>query len=229
MHRCPDMMSPRPLRRGFTLIETVFAMVIVAVTSIGFMASVVYSARQSAANTDHLYAVHLAGKYAAMIRAGNFAQLGDTNTSATEYESQFLTPVTVRPDPQFPTSTQQYTVTIRFTGWGRVQSATNNGLTATLPTGQQNWVTNEWAGHYVTITGGTGRTQIMRITANTGNTLTVTQDLTGASGTSWTLNPDSTSQFFINDGKTARVQVSWGNGQNFRTVERVVYVRRPAS
>jgi hypothetical protein len=137
--------------------------------------------------------------------------------------------VSLKTDPQFPTSTQQYTVNIRFTGWGTVQSASNNGLTATLPTGQQNWVTNEWAGHYVTITEGTGRTQIMRITANTGNTLSVTRDLTGTSTTGWTLNPDSSSRFYINDGKTARIQVTWGNSQNFRTVDRTVFVRRPAS
>jgi prepilin-type N-terminal cleavage/methylation domain-containing protein len=216
-------------RSGFTLVEVVIAMVIVAVTSIGFVASVIFSSRQSATNTDHLYAIQLAAKYGAMVRASNFTRLGDTTTSAGAYERQFLSPLTTHVDDQYPNSTTAFTVRVLFSGWGTVRSATPNTLTANLPAGQQPWGAGEWVGHYVVIAKGTGRTQVMRITANTGGTLTVTSDLTGATAGNWTQTPDTTSQFYINNGKTARIAVSWGDGANFRTVNRTVFVRRPSN
>ena len=51
------------------------------------------------------------------------------------------------------------------------------------------------------ITNGQGEGQIRRITANTTNTLSVTP--------AWTVNPDASSFFMIDGGKTATATVSW--------------------
>ena len=212
--------------KGLVLVEAVFAVVLVATTSLAFVAALIFSARQSETNSEHLYAVHLAGKWGHMLRAANPTRLGDQTTSGTAFERQFYAPQIVPGDPTHASVAPQYTVTCRFTGWGAVSSAATNSLTASFPTGVDPWIPGEWVGHYVTITEGTGRTQIMRITGNTASTLAVTADLTGATTTPWTRTPDSTSRFFINDGRTVRVRVTWGDGSRHQTVDRTVFIRR---
>lgn len=208
------------------MVEAVFAVVLVATTTLAFVAALIFSARQAETNSEHLYAVHLAAKWGHMLRAANPTRLGDQSTSGTAFEQQFYTPQSVSGDPTHPAVAPQYTVTCRFTGWGAVTSAGANNLTASFPAGVDPWIPGEWVGHYVTITAGTGRTQIMRITANTANTLSVTADLTGATNTTWGQTPDTTSRFFINDGKTVRVRVTWGDGSRHQTVDRTVFIRR---
>jgi len=118
-------------------------------------------------------------------------------------------------------------VTVRFKGWGQVASAATNSLTATIPATQSSWTANEWVGHDVMIVSGIGVNQIMRITANNNNTLTVDSKITTAasSGGGWmSAVPNNTSQFRINNGKHAEITVTWGNGANYRTLRQNVFI-----
>ena len=213
-------------KRGMVLLEAVFAVAIIAITTLAFISALVFTARQAEINTQHLYGVNLAAKYAAMIRASKTEYLGNPAAPANAFSRQFLQPQTVYGNPSEPSAGETYTVSFQFAGWGGVASATANTLTATFPPGLSPWKTNEWIGHYVTITEGLGRTQIMRIKSNTANTLSLTADLTGATTKNWTLIPDTSSKFYIDDGKTVRISVVWGDGSRHQTVNRTVFVGR---
>jgi type II secretory pathway pseudopilin PulG len=213
-------------QKGMVLVEAVFAVAIIAITTLAFISAMVFTARQAEVNTQHLYGVNLAVKYASMIRASTPAYLGDQAAPSGAFARLFLTPQTVYSNPSEPSASTIYNVSFTFTGWGSVASATGNSLTASFPAGLSAWNTNEWTGHYVTITEGLGRTQIMRIQSNTANTLSLTADLTGATSTNWSLNPDSTSKFYIDDGKTARITITWGDGSRHQTINRTVFVAR---
>lgn len=214
------------LKKGMVLLEAVFAVAIIAITTLAFISALIFTARQAEINTQHLYGVNLAAKYAALIRASNSTNLGDTNAPANAFARQFLAPQTAYSNPSEHSAGIAYNVSFVFTGWGSVASATANTLTATFPPGLSPWKVNEWTGHYVTITEGLGRTQIMRIKSNTANTLTLTADLTGATTTNWTMTPNTTSKFYIDDGKTARITIVWGDGSRHQTINRTVFLQR---
>ena len=213
-------------QKGMVLLEAVFAVAIIAVTTLAFISALVFTARQAQINTEHLHGVNLAAKYAAMIHSCKPVNLGNSAAPSNAFARQFLSPHTVYGNPSDPSAGPAYTVSFLFTGWGGVASASPNTLTATFPPGLSPWRVNEWVGHYVTITEGLGRTQIMRIQSNTANTLNVTSDLTGATTTNWTLTPDATSKFYIDDGKTARITVAWGDGSRHKTINRTVFIGR---
>jgi RHS repeat-associated protein len=73
------------------------------------------------------------------------------------------------------------------------QNGTSSGsnTATTLNDLTQSWTVNQWVGHTVAITSGTGAGQLARITANTANQLTVS--------TPWTTTPDATSSYAILD------------------------------
>ncbi|RLI83693.1 hypothetical protein DRP04_00810 [Archaeoglobales archaeon] len=73
---------------------------------------------------------------------------------------------------------------------GNVTSATANTLTDS----SKNWGTDIWKDMYVEITGGTGAGQIRRISGNTSDTITVTEN--------WSETPDETSTYRIFGGIT---------------------------
>src|SRR3972149_4809346 len=75
---------------------------------------------------------------------------------------------------------------------GTVTSSTSSTLTDSL----KSWVTNEWAGYTVTILVGMGAGQFRSITSNTSSALTISPD--------WTTNPDTTSQYRIEESKDKR-------------------------
>ena len=220
-----------------TLIEVLISLLFLAVTIVAFFAGLLVSTRAGSTNREYLYATQLMNTVENGLRAGNFTSLGDANTSSTAYEYQFLHMPDVYgdPDPKNRVNTFAYKTAITFTGWGTVATATGTTLQANFPTGLQQWATNEWAGHYVTIPSGKGAGQIMYIKSNTGNTLTLTADFAGAGSTAWTVIPNTTSTFLIDDAKTARIQITYTDGmwdsvaQTFRVLQmnRTVVVTRP--
>jgi len=68
---------------------------------------------------------------------------------------------------------------------GTAESGTANTLTDS----DQSWATDEWVGHNVYITAGTGAGQTRTVTGNNATTLTVSSN--------WTTNPDATSQYIV--------------------------------
>ncbi len=80
------------------------------------------------------------------------------------------------------------------TGTAAGSTNVNNSATSTLQaTPNPKWVTNQWAGYYLRITGGLGMGQVRVIVSNTADTLTLSRywhDL---------MLPDATSTFVIND------------------------------
>ncbi|MBX7245392.1 MAG: prepilin-type N-terminal cleavage/methylation domain-containing protein [Candidatus Sumerlaeaceae bacterium] len=213
--------------RAFTFIEVMVSLMVTLVVALGFIASVIYSSKQADLSRDHLYGLQAMDAFQGQVQASNVVLLGEVSTTTpTVYEARFRNPMSITPDYTNPTINYTYTANFTFTGWGKVVSATANTLTCGIATNQSNWTTNEWVGHYVTIASGKGAGQIMRITANTGNVLTVSADLGGVSNTNWAINPDNTSTYYIDDGKTVRIRVTWGDASRYRTMNRTVLVPR---
>src|SRR5205085_1044167 len=77
---------------------------------------------------------------------------------------------------------------------GTITAPTDSGTASaggasTLTDGTKSWVTNQWAGGSVTITGGAGVGQTADVVSNTGTVLTI-------SGV-WTVNPTGTSVYTV--------------------------------
>lgn len=68
-------------------------------------------------------------------------------------------------------------------------TATGTHSATTLQDTSKSWTTNQWAGYYVKITGGTNADEVVKILSNTSNTLTV--------DTSWITTVDNTSTYQI--------------------------------
>ena len=232
----------RGRQRGFTLVEVVIALVITLFTSVGFMASIIYSSREADRNRNHVYAIQVAEMMTARVRGGTFVAMGVTPATSA-YERQFApvmvmdTDTSATKNPLKPLArldvNRQYRCTMAQTGWGQVQSGSGTGLVCGSAPGNRVWVANEWAGHYVTIAAGRGSGQIMRITGNTANALTVTRDLSGVGSTAWAVIPDNTSLYYIDDGKTFELAITWGNSARnqagaieARTINRTVVIPR---
>jgi type II secretory pathway pseudopilin PulG len=221
--------------RALTLIEIVIAMAIASFALLSFMASTVYFLRQNAENRLHLSALQIASMQKRLFSAASFTLLGEPSPGATAFEKQFDyyedTPKTVPSDPYLAGVSGDYSVYFQFTGWGTVSNSTTNSLTVNIPANQDQWETDEWVGSYVEIMPNAGDRnppsyvgQIMRITGNSGNRLTVTGNLTGGSTTGWQILPPSGCRFMINNGKTCRVFVEWGNKENHRSISRTYLI-----
>jgi Tfp pilus assembly protein PilV len=228
-------------RAGFTLVETVFAVLIAGIAALAFVSASIYVNRQAQINRDHMYGMMIANTVAAQVMAADWDRLGDPNAPPGSLEAQLLTGFTREGDRFVPGVTPTYTVQITYTGWGNVQSAGATTLQSAATPGRRAWIPNEWAGQYVQIYEGRGRTSMMRIRSNTNNQLTVTANLTTAGLTgaldSWPIIPDTTSRYAINNGKLVEITVTWGTagalqnvaGQDFRRITRTVFVPRPVA
>lgn len=218
-------------QRGLTLIEILVALLIAAFVSITFMASIIFMFKQNAANRNHFYALQVANKYISMISAADYQRLGDPNVDTDAFEAQFNyeedDPLDVKTDPQYEEFSETVEIWFEHKGWGFVDSSTDKVVDVVLPSNQEPWEANEWAGQYMTITRGTGSGQVVRIVSNDSDSATVTRDLTGASTTDgFIVPPDGTSRFVINNGKTVIVTVSWGDGDGYRTIQREILIPR---
>jgi prepilin-type N-terminal cleavage/methylation domain-containing protein len=232
--------------RGFTLIETVFAVLIAGIAALAFVAAAVYTNRQAQINRDHMYGLMIANRVAAQIMAADWERLGDPALATTgSLEQTLLAGTTNRDgDPFTPNVSPNFTITITYTGWGPVAAA-SGGASPSLrsgPTpGRRPWQPNEWQNQTVLIHEGAGRNTLMRVLSNTADTLRVTADLTtaGLTGTptGWVIVPDTTSRYSINGGKFAEIVVTWvppnsgiqTQGTEFRRIVRTVFIPRPVA
>lgn len=83
------------------------------------------------------------------------------------------------------------TTSTSLTGCSRVpvvNSTATSGTSTTLSDTSQSWLTNEWTGGNISITGGTGAGQTRNVISNTDTSLTVS---------AWTTTPDSTSIYSL--------------------------------
>jgi Tfp pilus assembly protein PilV len=225
--------------RGFTIIETVIALLIAGAAGLAFVSSAIYSQRQAQINRDHMYGMMLVNTVAAQVMAADWDRLGDPAAAAGTLENALLNGFTRQGDRFVNNVSPNFTMAITYTGWGAVDSSQPTGLTSAATPGRRAWATNEWAGQYVQIYEGLGRNSMMRIRSNTANTLTVSADLTvaGRTGalTPWPITLDNTSRYAINNGKTVQIAVSWNTsntrinveGADYRRIERTVFVPRP--
>jgi Tfp pilus assembly protein PilV len=212
-----------------TLVEVLVGLFITLVAALGFIGAMIYAQRANRTTRDYLYANQFMSSLQMMVQASNFDRLGESTTTGTQYEAQFLGTISAYGDPRNTRLTPLMRASFQFTGFGNVASATNTTLRASFPSGVSSWQPNEWAGHYVTISRGTGFGQVMRIVSNTADTLTVTADLSGATTQGWAIVPDSTSRFLIDASKTVHITVNytdWTGRQ--RTLRRTVVVPQPA-
>jgi len=213
--------------QGLTLAEVMISLVIASVTTIAFMSSIIYLIAQSKQNKQQFEALQIASYYQSLTRAADFAKLGEPGLPTNSFEAQFNfrenSPLLVRSDPQFTRQATTCRVYYQVTGWGRVSTASGTSINVTtFPSTQSAWTPDEWSGSYISFVAGRGVGQIMRISGNTANQLNLTADLSGATTAPFTVTPDSTTDYFINNGKTVRVIVSWGNGSSFRTITRTL-------
>lgn len=195
---------------AFSLIEIMVSMVIFAVATVAFVSALIYGGRTSYLAAQEVAAANFAMTLIEQMRIrctnlNDYDALGDPNaTQANSFIGNHTTPI-VPGDP----SASVFTANVRFKGFGMVSSSTNSAMTATIPTGFPDWIVDEFVGGTVMIKEGRGSGQIARITANTANTLSINRNLTGAGSSGWQSNPDNTSYFEINGGKTVEINVSW--------------------
>ncbi len=219
--------------RAFTLIELMIATAIFAIASLAFMGAIIASLRQNANNREHYGAIQLADYYQGKAYAADYEKIGSSSLSSDDLEIVFnktsSDPLEVKLDPENPDKPSDYEVFFELKGWGTVTSATENSITVDLPTGHEDWVTNEWTDAYVTILSTTKNVgQIARVTSNTSNKLTLTTDLSG--GTSLDLKPLPTAgdTFVLNNCKTIVLTVRWDDGEDYKTLRRVIEIPRSA-
>ena len=214
--------------RGATLVEVVIAMAIASFVILGFMGAIIFMLHQNAENRDHHGALQVLEFHQGLLTAANPLRLGDPDLDDDDFEAQFnhrrADPLVVTTHPDEDQPGMEYRISFEFTGWGAVADVGSNTLRAVIPENQNDWEPNRWVGSYVTIISGRGSGQIMRITANTADTLTLTGDLTGQSSAGWDREPDSTSRFAINNARTVDIEIEWGDGQRHRRIQRTVYV-----
>jgi len=197
---------------GLTLVETLFALAIFAFLSVGFMTTLVASMRTTGRAVLEIAADNFATKIIEEMQIRNkmsieeYDKLGDP--SAPENDS-FLKVFVSPSDPQNLSRSVEFRAQVQFKGFGKVESAAQNSLTAVIPNGFPSWDVNEWKDCPVMIKKGKGSGQIAYILSNSSNSLSITRNLDGSAGTPWLTNPDSSSYFEINGGKTAEVTVRW--------------------
>lgn len=192
-------------RAAFSLLEVMIAMAILLIVSLSFTTGVIFNARTGVRNKSELFALELINRTIEEMRnPAIYEQLGTSVGAAAVY----LNPRTFPYDPAEPADTVNYTVTCRFSGFGTVASASGSTLRANL-IGNNAWETNEWQGRLVMVKRGTGGGQVASITANDGNTLTISRNLDGTSGSGWYKNPVAGDYFEIDNGKTVEIIIDW--------------------
>jgi prepilin-type N-terminal cleavage/methylation domain-containing protein len=214
--------QPSYRQRGFTLLEVVIALVLLLIVSLSYMTTSIFNARTSARAKVDVFALELVNRTLEDMRTSNFNNLG----TSTAPESKFLTAQTNRMDRSDPNSIS-FTVNCAFSGFGSVAAVSGTTLRATFPTGFPAWRTDQWKGHKVMIQSGTGVGQIMYITGNSADTLTICRNLDGSGGGGWYKTPAVNDTFNIDNGKTATVTVSWTERGVTRTEVRSAMIPMP--
>lgn len=209
--------------QGFTLIETVISVALLAVASVAFCAGLIYSSRTARAAKTDVFAISVINRMIEDLRSSNYDRLGGN----TGTEARFLSPMTFTMNPDAPQDqTVVFTANVRFFGFGTVHSATASTLRATFPSSDAwpAWRNNMFAGRYVMITSGSGRGQIAYIQSNNSNTLTIRRALDGTGNQGWIQSPAAGATFVIDNGKMAEITVTWRQYNRNFTMTRMAMV-----
>lgn len=220
----------RHTRKGVTLVEVIVALVIAGFVSLSFMGAVIYSIKATDSNKAHFLAMQTANVFTGRLAASNFGVLGHLDMDANSFEAPFkareANPLTIYADPVNESHSLEMKIWFEFTGWGTISSGTVDSLTATFPAGVSSWKPNEWQGHLVTIILPSGLAHVMRIKSNTSNSMNLTADLSGEDDVPLANAIEEDGVFIIDNAKTARMFIEWGDGQDYRRIVRQVVVRR---
>jgi hypothetical protein len=192
----------------------------------------VFMLRRSAEARERLFANDLANSLVEELRGIPFDNVGlDRANGGTELSERYLGQRTFSMEPE---NDQQgatiFTATFIYGGWGPVGSNVSGGSTSLQGTFDHfisqdgvNWETTrpdpdtgedvqifDWDGAYVMITDGDGKGQVARIVSHNATNLTISTDLDPNGGsTGWDIPISAGATFYINNGKTIVVDVTW--------------------
>ncbi len=188
----------RRKQSGFSLLEIMIALPILALVSMALVSGTIFASRLSRIVCNQIAAKNIAQSYFEKMAIDDFEDV-----TAANYPS-----VTLASSPPLYLDSVRNTrcaVDIVITGYGRAESGTASSLTDT----DASWETNEWTGNTVLLIGGRGRGQRAQITGNNNNTLTLNATLNPV--------PDATTWYAINGGKTVRITTRWSYlGKEYR-------------
>ncbi|MCX8037386.1 MAG: prepilin-type N-terminal cleavage/methylation domain-containing protein [Candidatus Sumerlaeia bacterium] len=188
----------RRTRSGFSLLEILIALPILALVSMALVSGTVFASRLSRIVCNQVAAKNIAQSYFERMAIDDFDDVTPANyPSVTLATSPPLYLDSVR--------RTRCTVDIVITGYGRAESGSASSITDT----DASWTPNEWTGNTVLLIGGRGRGQRAQITGNSNNTLNLNAKLNPT--------PDATTWYAINGGKTVRITTRWSYlGKEYR-------------
>ena len=192
-------------QRGFTLVEILVAGVILALFTVTMVGMIAFSSKATRLNTNSVTAKNIAQGYFERMAIDTFANVNSANYPSVTSSSN--PPVYLDQAMDI-----RCAVAIDFKGFGTASGGGNSSLSDS----SQSWEVNEWANDSLFIVGGKGAGQTLTIISNTADTITVNSN--------WVENPDATSKYMINNGKTVEITTTWQyQGQSYsRTIESLV-------
>jgi len=175
---------------GFSLLEILIALPILAIVSLALVSVVTFASRISRIVSNQVAAKNVAQSYFERMAIDDFSRVTKDNyPSVTLDSSPVLYLDHVRKT--------RCSVDIEITGYGTADAGSANSLVDT----DAGWKANEWTGNVLFLLSGQGYGQRGTIKSNTANTLTVDGALNPA--------PTSGTKYAINGGKTVRVETNW--------------------
>lgn len=215
-------------RRGVTLIEIVISMVLLTLLAVTIISSVIFTSRGARLNTNAIAAKNIAQGYFERMAGDEFSNVCPPDDGAV-YEPNVEGPggpddrvasagyIDIPVDADDPVWLDRAleipcAVTFEFKGFG----IATGGTTGALTDSRAEWEADEWAGDTLYLVDGSGAGQFADIASNTDDTLT----LDGA----FSVAPDTTTRYMINNGKTVEITTTWFyQGEAFtQTIESLI-------
>jgi prepilin-type N-terminal cleavage/methylation domain-containing protein len=175
---------------GFSLLEILIALPILAILSLAVASSVLFASRLSRVVSNQIAAKNVAQGFLERMAIDDFE-----NVTPDNYPS--ITTATSPPLFLDSVRKSRCEVDIRITGYGTAEGGAAN----TLVDNDASWASDEWKDDWLLLVGGAGRGQRAKINSNTGNTLTIDGTLSTA--------PSSGTEYLINGGKTVQISTIW--------------------
>ncbi len=214
--------------RGVTLVEIVVSMLILTLLAVTVISSVIYTSRGARLNTNAIAAKNIAQGYFERMAGDEFSNVTPP-ADGTVFEPNI-------PDPTNPNervASDGYAdiplddpnpiwldramgipcaVSFEFKGFG---NATGGGATSLTDT-NASWEIDEWVGDTLYLVDGTGAGQFGQIASNTATQMTL--------ATAFSVDPDATTKYMVNNGKTVEVTTTWFyQGEPFtQTIESLI-------
>jgi type II secretory pathway pseudopilin PulG len=214
--------------RGVTLLEIVISMMLLTLLAITVISSVIFTSRGARLNTNAIAAKNIAQGYFERMAGDEFSNVGppadgavfwpnlpDPNDANGRIAGTGYPDIAIDdPDPVWIDQAMQIpcAVSFDFKGFG---IATGGGATS-LTDNDAAWETNEWAGDTLYLVDGAGAGQFAQIASNTATVLTL--------ASAFTVDPDATTKYMINNGKTIEITTTWFyQGEPFtQTIESLI-------